>query len=93
VRPLGLANAIFCPHLNESNRQTSFTQFMAQYPQVGIGIENHCAIEIIDGSYRIITSKDGAEAYRIYRSKGTVVTREIAQTETPLPLAGLLTKR
>jgi dipeptidase E len=91
VRALGLVNAIFCPHLN-GDRRSNFTQFMGKYNAVGIGVEDNCAIEIIDGQYRIITSKDGAKAYKIYRTRGQVITQEIEQRETHQPLTALLEK-
>jgi hypothetical protein len=53
---------------------------------------NHAAIEIIDGTYRIITSKEGAKACKFYRQRGKVTAEEIAQNAAFAPLTGLLQK-
>ena len=43
---------------------------------VGIGIENNCALEIINDKYRIIATNCDSNAYKVYQS-GTKICRKI----------------
>ena len=92
VRGMGLVDAIFCPHLDEDTRRPDFTRFMGKYGQMGIGLENHCALEIVDDQYRLLTARKGAQAYRIYLQRGTMITETIEQHEDYRPLDELLKK-
>ena len=93
VRGLGLVDAIFCPHLDEGDRRDNFTVFMEKYPQMGIGVENCCALEISPQGFRILTARDGAGAYQIYRRRGKMITRPVEQVAEYRPLALLLQKQ
>ena len=56
----------------------------------GIAIENNCAIEFIEGRfYKVISSKDYARAYRVYKSGGQVVTERIRQQKQLAPIEQL----
>lgn len=91
VRGLGLADALYCPHVDGENRLPSFQQFMRRFPGVGIGCDNGCAIEIQDGTCRILTSLAGAKAYRVYRQRGQIIT-EILPSGSEYPAAELFTR-
>lgn len=92
VRGLGLVNAIFCPHVDGEKRLSPFVDFMGKYGHMGLGCDNNCALEIIDGHYRFIASQPGAQGYRVYKQRGEVVTERLAPGERYLPLADLLAK-
>lgn len=88
VRGLGLANAIFCPHLDSENRTEPFRQMLKKYPQqVGIACEDTCAIEIVDETYRIIGR---GNAYQFTSQRGKVHQEQIEKSETYAPLSNLL---
>jgi hypothetical protein len=59
----------------------------------GIALENNCAIEFIDDRfYRVISSKDYARAYRVYKSGGDVVAEQIRQEERLAPVKSLIVR-
>jgi hypothetical protein len=61
-----------------------------RHRETGIAIDNNCALVVLDDGYRLVTSKDGARAYKIYKQRGRVVTERIEQKTELAPLAGLL---
>ena len=90
VKGMGFINAFGCPHYNGETREQDFQAMMRRHSGVGIGIEDCCALEVIDGSYRIITSREDAAAYRIERSRGSLRVDKIPQSRAFAPLADLL---
>ena len=52
---------------------------MKKYPQMGIAIDNHCAMEFVDNKYRVLTAKKDRKAYKVFRKKGKVILEEIAK--------------
>lgn len=92
VRGLGLVDAIYCPHLDSENRADDFKAMVGKYALVGIGVEDHCALEVLDGAFRVITSRSGKNAYKVTRRRGGQVDMApIAQTAHQ-PLDRLLTR-
>lgn len=56
----------------------------------GIAIENNCAIEFIDDKYyRVITSKQRAGAYRVYKRRGEVISEKIEHKAKLSPVVDL----
>ena len=71
VSGLDLVHALFCPHFDaESHRHESLKTMMEKTPGIAVAVDNCCAIEIIDDSYRIISSKPSANAYRLFWKAG-----------------------
>jgi len=55
-----------CPHMSrEAFRLEEFKAMMAETPGVGIGLDDGCALEFIDGRYRILSCVEGAVAHRV----------------------------
>lgn len=55
-----------CPHMSrEGFRLEEFKAMMRETPGVGIGLDDGCALEVVDSKYRIISSIDGAVAHRL----------------------------
>ena len=54
---------------------------LAIHGGVGIALEDHCALAIIDNHYRIVTSQADSRAYKMYKKRGKVVTEPIEQTK------------
>lgn len=94
VRGLGWIKGIHCPHYDSDTlgvpRRESFQQMMEQQGGIGIALDDNCALEVIDGNFfKILTSKAGAGAYKIYRERGKVISIPITQTKELLPIAVL----
>lgn len=65
---------------------------MKNSPWIAIGVEDNCAIQVENDSYRIITSKKNAKAYIIFWKQGKYFKQEIQQSEGFLPLQDLIRK-
>ena len=93
VRGLNIINGLFCPHYDvEPDRKPHLKDLMRKNPGIAIAVDNCCAIEILDGRYRILTSKDGPGAYRVYWRRGLFYEERIDQKEEFLPIASLTNK-
>ncbi len=82
VKGLGLIHGIACPHYNGMTRgvprRKHFRKMIEKMGGVGIALENNCAIEFVDGQfYKGIRSKTSARAYKLYKSGGDVVVKQI----------------
>lgn len=66
---LGWVPLAVCPHtLREAFRLEEFQRMMDSYPHlVGIGLDDGCAIQIVDDDYRLIASIPDSVAHRIFR--------------------------
>jgi dipeptidase E len=94
VKGLGLIHGTHCPHYDGSTgripRRKEFGKMIRKIGGVGIAIQNHCAIEFVGGQfYKVITSKAGARAYKVYKQRGQIVEERIPQQKKPLPLQSL----
>ncbi len=94
VRGMGLIDALVCPHFDGEiagvERRQAFQQIVRKHGDVGIAIDDNCAIEVVDATYRVITSKAGAGAYKLLNRGGEVTMEQIAQREAYEPIAALL---
>jgi len=93
VRGLGLVRGINCPHYDGRTRgvprRRDFREMIGKIGGIGIAIENHCAIEFLDGRYKVIRSKDHSCAYRVYKYDGEVVSEPIPQQGWLAPIESL----
>ena len=96
VKGMGLIDATACPHYDGETagvkRQADFQEMVKRRRDVGIAIDNHCALEVVDGRYRVITSRAGAGAYRVYSRQGEVISVPIQQSSAFTSLSDLLQK-
>jgi len=94
VTGLGLIDALHCPHYDiEIERQMDLEEMMKKIPRiVSIALDNCCAIEIINGKYRIITSKKGARAHRFYWKNNKYHEEIIEQKKRFSPIEEILIK-
>jgi dipeptidase E len=70
---LGLVDLALCPHTrDEGFRLAEFAAMMHDVQGVGIGIDDCCAIQIIDDEYRIIASQQNSFAHRLYKKDGEI---------------------
>ena len=76
---LGFIDAFHCPHYDEDNRAEDFSEMVRKSNEIGIAIENNCAIEFIDDTYKVISSEENANAYKIYEQNGEVICETIEE--------------
>jgi dipeptidase E len=94
VSGLNWINALYCPHYDfEQDRRPQLFKMMMKTPGVALAFDNCCAIEIINGKYRILSAKPSANAYQVYRRAGAIQEKVIPQEKTFRPLEQLLSKR
>ncbi len=68
VQWLNLIPMLHCPHYETKwHREDSLKIMLKWIPETAIALENFSAIEIVDDKYRILTSRNWAKAYKIYR--------------------------
>jgi dipeptidase E len=83
VKGTGFLPKILCPHFDGKTRgikrKKSFKNMISKLGGLGIGIDNHCAIEFVGDKYRIINSKKGSRAFKVFKRKNKVVCEAIAQ--------------
>lgn len=69
-----------CPHYNLPGYHEKLVS-MVKTNQIGIGLENNCAIEFVGDTYRVISSEPHANAYKIMRVDGeickTVINKDV----------------
>ena len=96
VKGMGFIEALGCPHYDSDTdgvkRDQDFQHMVRKHSEVGIAIDNNCAIEVVDNRYRIITSQKGAEAYRLEKQRGEFSVERIEQKKEYAPIASLLQK-
>ncbi len=94
VHGLGFFKGILCPHYNSGTfgipRREWFESMMKKHRNVGIAIDEGAAIEFIDNSYKVISSKSGRGAYRVLKKNGEVVSEPIKKTPQYAPYEQLV---
>ena len=94
VKGMGLIDAFACPHYDSETagvrREQDFHNMVTKHGGMGIAIDNHCAIELVDDGYRVITSRPGAGAYRVYKRAGHIVREAVEQRRDFSPTSELL---
>ena len=58
VKGMGLVRALGVTHFHAEGREEDFKRMVAKQAEPGLAIDNNCAIEFIDDTYRVITSQD-----------------------------------
>lgn len=92
IEGLGFVEGIHCPHYTEEGRQEDFEAMVTANDEIGIALDDNCAIEINSGQFRILKSDIQAKAYKIYTIGGTMVREELTNVEEYLPLEKLYSK-
>ena len=76
IECLKFLELIICPHYNLEGYSEKLEAMIMTYDFVGIALDNNSAIEFIDDSYRIISTIDSANAYKVYK-KETKINKEV----------------
>jgi len=79
-----------CPHYDGEKRDTHFKKMVGKHAILGIALDNNCAIEYIDDTFRVITSHKRARAYKVYKKQGRICTDILTAQKTSAPLRSLL---
>jgi len=68
---LGLIPLFACPHYDRDGlRRDSLLKMMGSYDGRAVALKECAAIEVVDGKYRVLSSRRGANAYILYKDKG-----------------------
>lgn len=86
---LGILKGFHCPHFNEYERPISFPEMVQETEDMGIAIENKCAILFKDNEYKVMKTADNANAYKVFYQNDQVVQEKIIQDEYFRDLAEL----
>lgn len=89
VTGLGLVKGTLCPHFHHGDREKDFLAMIARMGGFGIGVDDRCALEVVDGQYRVLQAGRGAKAWTVRRRRGEVAVAEIARHKTFRPVAEL----
>lgn len=93
VRGLKLVNLTISPHhIREKHRDNGLIKLMQKTPGIAIALDDNCALEIVDGNYRILSSKKGAGAKKIYYSKSQPHSERMEMIKKYTPLSELMKK-
>ena len=93
IKGLGLINATVSPHhISEQHRDEGLVKLMQNTPGMAIALDDNCAIEIAGDSYRILHSKEGVTAKKVYYSQGKMHREKLRVDKRYLPLSQLLKK-
>lgn len=88
---LNFIPAVHSPHYDvEKDRHRGLKKIMQKTSGVAIAIDNCCAVEFIDDSYRVIASKPNAKAYKIYWKAGKYHEKKIEKRKDFTPISDLL---
>ena len=80
-----------CPHYDgEKSRRPSLMRMIREKGGISIALENCSAIEIVNNTYRILTSNSKARAYRVYRLNGKAIEEALPIQKEFRSLAELL---
>lgn len=91
VTGLGLVDALHCPHYDsEKDRKESLKEMMKKHKGAAIAIDDHCALQIIDDQYRVLSNKSDANAYKVYWHKGKFFEEKIAKSNDFFNITTLL---
>ncbi len=93
VRGIGFLKGMNCPHYNSETlgvpRKEHFRNMIEKTGGMGIAIDDNCAIEFIDDTYRVITSNKHAKAYRVFRQNRKVVSSQVQESKEFRPVKEL----
>jgi dipeptidase E len=93
VNGLGFIDAVHAPHFDvEKDRGPALKRMIRNKSCVAIVLDNCCALEIVDDTYRVVSSRKDAHARKMFWSNGTYFECLIQQREKYMPVSDLLAK-
>jgi dipeptidase E len=74
IQGLGFVKGLVSPHhIREPDRIAKIPDLIKESRSVGLGIDDNCAIEIVDDKYRILASKEGCGITRFYFNENNIL--------------------
>lgn len=93
IEGLNLVPALCCPHYDgDKERKPSLKLMMKNTPGVAIALDNCAALEIVGNKYQIITSKNSANAYKVFWRRGKFFEEKIIKASNFQPVDQLFSK-
>ena len=92
VRGLGFVHALYCPHYHVEKRELPLSQMIAKQGGLAIACDDNAAFEVVDDTYRIITSKAHAKAYKIFLYRKKIVRQQLEVNKQYKSLENLFTR-
>lgn len=93
VTGLGFIDAVHCPHYDvEISRKSDLKSMMKKDKHVAVALENNCALQIYNDTYRVIKSDGNARAYKAYWKNGQYHEEMILPSKKYRSLKDLLQK-
>ncbi len=93
ISGLNIINALHCPHYNvEKDRKPQLKTMMKKEKGIALALDNCSALEVINNTYRIITSKSTANVYKVYWKDNKFYEEVIKKTKTFQSINKLLKK-
>lgn len=94
VKALGFVPAFNCPHYDtEPERKNSLKKMMKKSTHVAIAIDDCAAIQIYDDKYKVLSTKDSANCYKVFWHKGQFYEKIIPKIDQFILLDNLLQKQ
>ena len=95
VKGMGLLSGTVCPHYNSATRgvarRDDFHKMIRKYSDMGVALDNFCAIEVVDNRYRILSARPDSHAYVLAVGKdGSIIEEEIEQKTNFEPVKSLV---
>jgi len=90
VKCLGFIPFTLCPHYLKEKRDKHYKAMIKKFGGMGLALDDCCAIEIIDDKYRIISSRKGANGFRLAKKNGKVAEEMLEQRKELQPLQSLV---
>jgi dipeptidase E len=82
VECLKFLEFIICPHYNLKGYSEKMDAMIKTHGILGIALDNDCAIEFVGASYRIISTNDNANAYKIFKEEMNLNKQVIHKSTT-----------
>jgi dipeptidase E len=92
IKGLGLIAGIHCPHYTEEGREDDFDRMVADSDDIGIALDDNCAIEVNGDQFRILKSQTSAKAYKIFMNGKKIVKAELNNSDSYNPISHLYAK-
>jgi len=89
VSGLGLIAGTVCPHFHHTDRRRDFRKMVRRLGGSGVALDDGCALEVVDGQFRILASMRGAGAWTVRRAGRRLIERPVARRRAFRPLAEL----
>jgi dipeptidase E len=78
INALGFVKGLLSPHhIREPGRIQKLPELMKESGSVGLGLDDNSALEIIDGEYRILSSKEGSVVTKFFFDENNILQKEI----------------